>query len=236
MNKEMEEKLSGANTLREQEKYGESSKIYTECLLELTEQNDVEGLIHALGGQSLIYKHQIRKTKLPVYKNLTLAFAEEGYKVAEQNKNTLGGYVLSVAYRCWGDALTINGRLKEALPIFEKALEVTTADVYEKGNLKSHIAKIKYLLGEKEAGIQMAKEALVDIRTGDMSAYAPRVWETGCLIKLAIVHALEGKKDMALEYINEAKQIAKDHNLSIRLKESEEILEKIKLDQTDFSL
>lgn len=236
MTKEMEERLAKANDLREQEKYGESAREYTECLLECVKANDLEGLIHSLGGLSLIYKHQIRKSKLPVYKNLTIAFAQEGYKVAEENKENLDGKILAVAYRCWGDALIMSGRLEEALPVFEEAFKVTTADICEKGYLKSHIAEIKYLLGEKEAGIQMAKEALVDIRTGNMNEYTPRVWETGCLIKLAIAYALEGKKEVAMEYIVEAEQIAKENNLSIRLKESEEIREKIEQGRTDFSL
>ncbi len=234
MTKEMEERLNRANTLREEEKYGESSKLYTECLLELTGLNDAEGLIHALGGQSLIYKHHIGKTPTSIYENLCLAFAYEGFRVAEDNKNKLSGYVLAIAYRCLGDALLMKDRPNEALIYFEQAMQVSTADKCEKGNLKAHIGGIKYKLGEKEKGIEIIKEALADIRTGDMNSYAPRVWETGCLNKLAIADVLAGNKESALKCVNEAIQIEKEHNLTIRLKESEKILEKINKGETNF--
>ena len=69
-----------------------------------------------------------------------------------------------------------------------------------------------------------------------MSQYAPRVWETGCLNKLAIASVFDGKKEEALALINESIEIAKTHNLSIRLREAEEILEKINTGRTDFGV
>jgi len=236
MTKEMEERLSNANTLREQEKYGEASKIYTECVLELTELNDAEGLIHALGGQSLIYKIQSRKVSSLVYRNLTIAFAKEVNRIAEENKDRLDGRTLSIAYRNWGDAILMDERPKEALPIFEKSYLVSTASVCEKGSVKAHIGGIKYLIGEKEEGKRIIIEALADIRTGEMDTYAPRVWETGCLNGLAKIYALEGDKETALKTINEAIQIDKDHSLRIRLRESQEILDKINKGESNFSL
>lgn len=236
MTKEMEERLNKANTLREEEKYGESSKIYTECLLELTELNDAEGLIHALSGQSLIYKHHVGKTEKSIYENLTLAFAYESFRVAEDNKDSLDGRVISIACKGLGDALIVKERYDEALVYFERAVEVTTADRCEKGTLKAHVGGVKYKLGKKEEGVKEILEALGDIRTGDMNTYAPRVWETGCLNKLAIASALDGKNDEALKYVTEAIQIEREHNLSIRLKESERILENINTGKTDFGV
>lgn len=234
MTKEMEERLSKANTLREEEKYGESTKIYTECLLECVKENDADGMVHALGGMSLVFKLQVARGEL--FKRLTLAYAYESYKVAEDNKEKLDGRVLSIAYRCWGDALLTDGKADDGLPYFEKALEITTADKCEKGNLKAHIGGIKYKLGQKEQGIKEIKEALEDIRTGDMTAYAPRVWETGCLSKLAVASALEGKREDALLTINESIKIAEEHNLLIRLREAVEIKEKIEQGRTDFGV
>lgn len=232
----MEERLNRANTLREEEKYGESSKLYTECLLELTELNDAEGLIHALGGQSLIYKIQARKVSSLVYRNLTIAFAKEVNRIAEENKDRLDGRTLSIAYRNWADAILMGERPKEALPVFEKSFAVSTASICEKGSVKAHIGGIKYLIGEKEEGKRIIVEALADIRTGEMDTYAPRVWETGCLNGLAKIYALEGDKELAVKTINEAIQIDKDHELTIRMRESLEILEKINKGETNFSL
>lgn len=235
MNKTMEDRLNKANNLREEEKYGESAKEYTEALIDCVKTADFEGMVHALGGMSLVMKHQI-STGGELFKRLTLAYAYESYKVAEENKEKISPYIVSIGYRCYGDGLLMNGQVQESLGYFEDSLRISPADRCEKGNLKAHIAQIKYMLGEKEIGIMMAKEALEDIRTGDMNAYAPRVWETGCLIKLAIASALEGDREEALVTIKESVEIARTHNLTIRLREAEEILKKIEEGRTDFGV
>ena len=232
----MEERLSKANTLREEEKYGESAKEYTECLLELVATNDSEGLVHFLGGYSLIYKIQARRETSLVWQNLTLAYAKECYRIAKENKDKLDGRTLSIAYRSWADALLMAGRTQESLPVFEESYRVSTANLCEKGSVKAHIGGVKYLLGQKEEGKRIVLEALADIRTGDMDQYAPRVWETGCLNGLAKFYSLDGDKEAAMSYVNESIKIAKAHNLTIRLREAEEIKKKIEDGRTDFGL
>jgi|WetSurMetagenome_2_1015567.scaffolds.fasta_scaffold460312_2 tetratricopeptide (TPR) repeat protein len=232
---QIEEKLSQANDLRESEQYSESAKLYTECLLELVQTGDPEGLIHCLGGQSLIYKILLRQIDTPIYRHLTQAFAKEAFDIAEQNQQ-LHGRVLSIAYSSYADSLLMGEKFAEALHLFEKSLSVSTADVPEKGRLKSHIGGIKYILGDKEVGIDLIKEALADIRTGDMSAYAIRVWETGALNGLAKIYAKEDNLDEAKKLAEESLQIATEHNLSIRKREVEEIISKLSSGETDFSL
>ncbi len=232
----MEKRLSEANDLREAEKYGEAAKLYTDCLLDLVTANDQAGLIHCLGGQSLIYKILSRQNQNQTYKNLTISFASEAYRIGVHNADKLDGRVLSIAYSSYGDALLMDGKVSESLPLFEKALSVSTADLPEKGRLKAHIGGIKYLLGEKELGKSLIGEALSEIRTGDLNAYAIRVWETGALNGLSKIYALEGQKEKALEIASESLKISIEHQLSIRKKEAEEILQKINANSTDFSI
>lgn len=236
MNTQMEQKLSKANDLRESEQYGDSSKLYTECLIELIKINDAEGLIHCLSGQDLIYKILVRQYNHPVYRHLALAFSKESFEIAEQNKKTLDGRILSIAYSSYADTLLADGQIKQSLPLFEKSLAVSTADIPEKGRLKAHIGGVKYMLGEKEVGIGLIKDALVEIRTGDLSAYNIRVWETGALNGLAMITAKEGKLDEAKKLAAQSLQIATDHNLSIRKREVEEIISKLASGNTDFSM
>lgn len=233
MNNDTKNLLNEANALREEEKYGESAKKYMDGLLRSVSEKDFVSMVHALGGMSLVYKHQVPKTDLNVYKALVLVFGEQAYKAAEMGK--VDPYTASIAYRVYGDALLTNGRAEEALSYFEKSFNVSTADRCEKGNLKAHIGGIKYKLGRKEEGLAEVKEALEDIRSGDES-YTKRVWETGCLNKLAIAEILAGNKEGALAYINESIGIATEHNLTIRLREAKEILEKIEQGKTDFGV
>ncbi len=232
----MEERLAKANTLREEEKYGESAKAYMECLLDCVKEEEFNGLVHAFGGMSLVMKHQIGKGNNETFKRLTLAYAYESYKVVEENSETVTPYNQSIGFRCYGDGLLMSGKIEESLVYFQKAFDVSPADRCEKGNLKAHIGGIMYKMGKKEEGIKVVLEALEDIRTGDMTQYAPRVWETGCLNKLAIASAMDSKKDEALKYIKESVEIAKTHNLTIRLREAEEILKKIEEGRTDFGV
>lgn len=232
----MEKRLAEANDLREAEKYGEAAKRYTECLIDLVAANDIIGLIHCLGGQSIIYKILSRESQKQTYKNLTISFATEVYRLGIENVDTLDGRVLSIAYSSYGDALLMDGKPKDALPIFQSSLEVSTADKPEKGRLKAHIGGIKYLLGEKTEGITLIEEALSDIRTGDMDSYVIRVWETGALNGLAKIYALEGQKEKALEISKQSLEITTAHNLTIRNREAAEIIAKINSGQTDFSL
>lgn len=232
----MEKRLTEANDLREAERFGDSIKAYTECLVDLVDTSDHTGLIHCLGGQSLIYKNLLITNNSPIYHYFLVAFAKEAYEVGEANKEHLDGRTLSIASSVYADALLANGEVSEALPHFEKALAVSTAGIPEKGRLKAHIGGIQYLLGDKQIGLSNLHEGLADIRTGDLDDFAIRVWETGCLNTLAKIHALEGEKEKALELINESLKIATEHNLPLRKKEASKIIEKINNGLTDFSL
>lgn len=236
MDKLMEDKLAKANDLREKEQFGESSKLYTECLVDLIKINDAEGLIHCLGGQSLIYKIMARVKKDKTYNNLANAFAKEAYRIGMENTTKVDERTLSIAYSSYADTLLVDKNFQEALPLFERALEISTANIPEKARLKAHIGGIKYYLGDKEDGISEIKKAMEEIRTGDLSAYHIRVWETGCLNGLAKIYAKEGNKDEALMVANESLQITLDHKLTIRQKEVEEIISKINKGENDFSL
>ncbi len=232
----MEQMLAKANDLRESESYGDSSKLYTECLLELLKINDLVGLIHCLSGQSQIYKLQIRDNNNEIYHHLAQAFAKESFEIAEKNSNSLDGRTLSIAYSTYADILLTDRKFSQSLPLFEKALELSTAGIAEKGRLKAHIGELKYLLGEKETGINLINEALSDIRSGDLSTYAVRVWETGALNGLAKIMAMEDKIDEAKKLAGESLTIATRNNLSIRKREVDEIISKISSGQKDFSL
>lgn len=232
----MEKRLADANDLRESENYGESAKAYTDCLIDLVADNDITGLIHCLGGQSLIYKILYNETKSVIYSTLSLSFAKASYEVAEHSSDKLDGKIVAVAYRCYGGALLINGEPQEALHLFEKAIVISDPEDAERGYLNTSIGVIKYQLGESERGKQIINEALVDIRKGDTTSYHVRVWETGALIALTKIYSLEGSREKALETIQTAVDIATKYNLPIRKREAEEILKKISSGQTNFSI
>lgn len=232
----MEKRLAAANDLREAEKFGESSQAYTECLLDLADGLDPAGLIHCLGGQSLIYKNLLSVKDAPLLRRLCLYFANEAQLVAEKAKASLDHPTLAVAYRCFGNALFINKDFPGALVNFEKALALISDNRPESGYLKSHIGSLKYLLGDKPAGVAILLEALTDIRSGDQDSFVIRVWETGALNTLAKIYFNEGQKEKAIEIFKQSLEVATTHNLPIRKRETEEIIAKINSGQTDFSL
>lgn len=236
MDTNMEKRLAVANDLRESENYGESAKAYTDCLIDLVEENDPTGLIHCLGGQSLIYKNLLTVTDSPLYRGLTLSFAKIGLDLAEQNLANLDGRILSIAYSCYADALLTNDQAKDALGYFEKSLAVSPAEIPEKSRLKAHIAGINYFLGNKELGQEMMHESLAEVRTGDLENSTIRTWETGILNGLAMLYAKENKPDQALSYAHESQSIAEKYSLPIRKRQIEDIIKKITSGQTNFSI
>ncbi len=236
MNKVLEERLIFANKLRDDGEFGESIKEYFSCLLDIVKDNDNVGLIHALGGISTNFKVLIRSGSSGIYKNLALAYAREVYHIAIENQEKIDRKTLSVAYKVWADALLMTGKLKESLPVFEKSYEVSDEDISKKANVKAHIGGVTYLMGQKEEGIKIIKEALDDIRTGDMSTHASRISETGCLNGLAKIYTIKSDRELALKTVNQSIQIATDYKLQVRLDEAMEILEKIKAGSADFDL
>lgn len=236
MNEQIEITLSQANDLREKEQFAESARLFTQCLIDLIPDGSPSQIIHSLDGQSLIYKILARKDNHLVYRHLTIAYAAEAYRIAEANSNNLENNAFSTASIGYADALLMDGQIKESLPYFEEALKTSTAEKPEKGRIKAHIGGVKYVLGEKEIGINLIHEALADIRTGDLTTYPVRVWETGALNGLAKIYAKEGNVEEAKKIAAESFQIATDHNLSIRKREVEDIIAKISSGSTDFSL
>jgi tetratricopeptide (TPR) repeat protein len=236
MDSQVEQKLGEANSLREKGQYSESTKLYTDCLIQLIPSGDLSQLVHCLSGQSLVYKILFRKENSSIYKNLTLAFAQEAYDIAEKNKEALDGITLSTSYIGLADALVMNEKFQESLPLFEKSYEVSTGDQSEKGRIKSHIGGVKFVLGDKDNGIEIIKESLEDIRRGDMTSSKVRTWETGTLNGLAKIYAKEGNLEEASKLAQESLQIAIEHSLPIRKRESEDIISKISSGDTNFSL
>ena len=231
-----EQKIAHANDLRESEKYGESAKEYTDCLVSLIDKKDYTGIIHCLSGQSHIYKILSRKINSPIYRHLTLAFSSESLEVLSEHGSEIDLRTQSIALSSHGDALLMDNRPSEALPFFEKALSLSPAQDPEKGRLKCHIGGIKYLLGEKQTALSLIEDGLQLIRTGDMSAYHIRVWETGALNALAKIFALDNDFAKAESLARDSLSISQKYNLTIREREISEILQKISQRRTDFSL
>lgn len=236
MSEQMESRLAAANALREKEFYGDSIKVYTECLVDLIDTNDYVGLVHCLCGQSLVYKNLTTKNNSPLYHSLQMSFSKEGCDVAEQNSDKIDARTLSIGYSTYGDALLANGEYQTALSYFEKSLAVSTASIPEKGRLKGHIGGINVYLGEKEKGLALMLESLSDIRSGNMEDSTIRTWETGTLNGLAVYYAHEGDTSKALGYAGESKQIAEKYNLPIRLRQIQHIIEQISSGATNISI
>lgn len=234
MDPQIEKILIQANDLREQEKYSESAQFYFQALTQIIDKQDYTALVHDLAGQSLIYKHLAKKTGSDVYKSLALDYGKECLMVLEQEQEQVQPQAQSIALSTYADALLLNGKTRESLPYFEKSLAVSPARDPEKGRLKCHIGNVKYLLGDKPAGIEMINQGLTMIRTGDMNAYNIRVWETGALNELAKIYAKENDFEKAKSYIDESLKITADHNLKIRQEEAEKIAGKIAQKSTDF--
>ncbi len=229
-----EEKLLLANSLREQEKFSDSIKLYFEALSEAVEVQDFSSQVHALDGISLIYKIKGRETRDQSYKDLSSAYAKVALQLIENYPEHIDVRTQSIALSTLADTILLDRKYSQALPYFEKALSITNASTPEKGRLRAHIGAIKYLTGQKATGIQEINDGLIDIRSGDLSQSSIRTWETGVINALAKIYSIDGDKVKALQFAEESLKISTEHNLPIRKKEAEDIVSKINSGNIDF--
>lgn len=221
MTPELEKRLVEAGNQRESENFSEAIKQYTDILMDSLSLGDYVAQIHSLCGQSLTYKILARHTSHSLYKKLCVEFSHQAVYILEDHQEQIDPRTHSIALSTYADALLINDQPSDALPFFEKSLLITNADMPEKGRLKAHIGKVKYLIGAHQEGKDAINSGLADIRTGDMNQYHIRVWETGAMNDLTRIAVKEGNFSEAEKLNNQSLQIATEHNLSIRLKEAE---------------
>lgn len=206
-----------AEELREQEKFTEALDIYAKVIKLYYQDKNYLGVVDALGGQSLTYKHLFLVNKKPQYLNLALGNANASLEIAQKYK------VSTILHRCYfnlAESQMLSKDYKNAFINFQKSYDLISNNSVEKSRALSHLAEAQYFNGDTSHVLQNLKKSLDILHKykKQIDSYTNNVWESGILMKL---FALTKDK----KYYSLAKKIIdSDSRLIIRQRQLTEIL------------
>lgn len=198
-----------AEKLREDDKLLEALKLYEEVIIAYQQEKDYPGIVEALGGRCLTYKHLFLLKKDFVYLNLAYYSAKSSLKIAKHYK------INSKTYRCYfrlGEMEMLKENYLKAEKYYSKSLVEYPQENAEKGDFQYHLGEAQYLNGDTETGLKNIFLGLDQIRKfkSKTDSFLINVWESGSLMKLYTF-----TKDK--KYLNEAQKIIdSDPRLIIR--------------------
>lgn len=213
---------------KESEKFTEAIALSTDLYRQAIKVKDYYFAVQALHHQGTTWKILARQTKEPSYARLSWLFFKEAEKLADEGNLPIEEK--AVAKFLLGQSEILLENYQEAVRLFENAVEIiqkSDRSQSQKGDFKKHLGEAVCLTGETGKGLELIKEALVEIRTFDgPDNFTNHVWETGAL--LALAKFTKGSDlPQAQAYAQEALEISTKENLPIRQKEAQSMLSEL---------
>lgn len=205
-----------AETLREQDKLLDALKIYEEVFIKYQKKENYTGLVEALGGRCLTYKHLFLLSRDLSFAIIAKHDALSSLEIAEKFN------LKDKLYRCYfrlGEMEMLFKNYKRAIIYYQKSLSLYPSDDAEKGDFIYHLGEAQCLKGETKKGLENISIGLTKIRQfRDVTdSFFINVWESGCLKTLFVF-----TKD--INYLNDAQKIAvSDPRLIIRRRQINEL-------------
>jgi len=205
-----------AENLREQDKLLDSLKLYEEVIVAYQKEKNYSGIVEALGGRCLTYKHLFLLTNDFSFRNLAYNSALSSLEIAKYFK------VIAKYHRCYfrlGEMEMLAFNFLKAENFYKKALIKYPKEEAEKGDFQYHLGEAQYRAGKKEEGLKNFLGGLELIKKYESStdSFVYNVWHSGCLMRLA-----ELTKDK--KYLDEAQKIIdSDPRLIIRKRQLEKL-------------
>jgi tetratricopeptide (TPR) repeat protein len=173
-----------AEELREQDKLLDALKLYEEVILGYQQQKDYSGLVEALGGRCLTYKHLFLLTKDFTFHNLADHSALSSLEIA-QNFGISDKF-----HRCYfrlGEMQMLVNKFINATEYYQKALNLYPQEEAEKGDFQYHLGEAQYRAGKIVEGKKNLLEGqrLIEKYESSTDSFVFHVWLSGCLMKRA---------------------------------------------------
>jgi len=210
-----------AEDLREQEKFTEALDVYTKVIKNYYTELNYSGVVDALGGQSLTYKHLYLVDPQEKYLQLCRGSAQSSLEIAKQHHQD------DLLFRCYfnlGEVDMLAKDYQSAVDNYQHSFDLIPNNSVEKCRALSHLAEAQYYNGEKlnvNKNLIKSLDILHRYRS-QVDDYTANVWETGILMKLAAI-----TNDQ--KYITASEKIIdSDDRLIIRKRQLEELKRKLK--------
>jgi len=198
-----------AEALREQDKLLEALKLYEEVIISYQEEKDYSGIVEALNGRALTYKHLFLLTNDSVFALLSQSDIFTTIKICDNRQ--LNHLKNQCIFNLAGNEMLFEN-YSAAVKNFQTALDHYNINDAQKGRYYEHLGEAQYLNGDTKNGLKNMLLGLEKIRENPSQTdpFLINVWESGCLLKL--YKLTEDKK-----YLDNAKKIIdSDPRLIIR--------------------
>jgi tetratricopeptide (TPR) repeat protein len=198
-----------AEKLRESDKLLEALKLYEEVIYNYQEGKEYSGLVEALGGRCLTYKHLFLLSNDFSFRNLAYHSALSSLEIAKHFK------ISAKVHRCYfrlGEMEMLGNNFLKAEKFYLKAFLKYPKEEAEKGDFQYHLGEAQYRAGKKAEGLKNLLDGLKLIEKYESStdSFVYHVWRSGCLMRLG-----ELTKDK--KYLEKAQKIIdSDPRLIIR--------------------
>jgi hypothetical protein len=209
-----------AEKLRESDKLLDALKLYEEVIYKYQQEKNYFGIVEALGGRCLTYKHLFLLTKDFLFQNLAYSSALSSLEIAKHFKIT------AKYHRCYfrlGEMEMLREEFLKAEKFYLKAFLKYPKEEAEKGDFQYHLGEAQYRAGKKEVGLNNLLSGLTLIEKYESStdSFVYNVWHSGCLMRLA--ELTKNKKYL----ISAQKIIESDPRLIIRKRQIAELRKNI---------
>lgn len=210
--KELEQK---ANIVREEGKSLQAIDLYNQAIVLYQEDQNYSGVLEALTGRLLSWKHLFYKTEDKIYAIFVKKNAEMMLEIAKEHR--LLDRLFLIHYLN-GQAATLFKDPKTAEQEFQKAVELFPFNNAEKGDWTTHLGNAMYENGKKEEGKKLILQGVQQIQehASEIDSFRLHVWISGAYLRLAKLLKSDDIKECQL-YFKKAKEIIDgDDRLVIR--------------------
>lgn len=215
-----------AENLREQEKFTEALSAYNTVKDFYQKTGNFSGLVEAMGGECLTYKHLYLVSGDKKYLITAKNLASSGLDIANLHK--LDKLIYRINF--WlGEMETISENYVVAIEYYEKALRLYPLDSAEKGDFQYHLGVAQYKNGQRELGMKNILEGikLIEKNEAKTDLFLIHVWLTGAY-KVLVSILWNDNRGEAQKYLDLAEEIIRsDDRLIIRKRQLQELRERL---------
>lgn len=218
--------LRQADTLREQGHTLKALSFYDQALDLFQKRQDYNGVVGALNGQFIAWKHRFYETLDPLYSYFVMQKAQAIKYVVD--KHALKNRLPLVQYQL-GNAYILFEQYVPAAQALAKAVDIYPSDNAEKGDWMAHHGYALYLSGKKPQGKAKILEGIEQIQSHASStdAFHRDVWLSGAYRRLSELLEEDDPKSSQL-YFKKAETIVNSNPALVIRSRQMELLKKEK--------
>ncbi len=198
-----------AEKLRESDRLLDALKLYEEVIYKYQDEKNYFGLVEALGGRCLTYKHLFLLSNDYSFRNLGYHSALSSLEIAKYFK------VSQKIHRCYfrlGEMEMLANNFLKAENFYKKAFIKYPKEEAEKGDFQYHLGEAQYRAGKITEGLKNLLDGLklIEKYESTTDTFVYHVWRSGCLMRL-------GELTKNKKYLEDAQKIINsDPRLIIR--------------------